>query len=289
MGFLWAILAALGFSTKAIFVKLAFLDSVDAVTLLTLRMLFSAPFFLAVALQQAYIKKSVKLELRDKLAIVVLGILGYYLSSLFDFIGLQYISAGLERLILFLYPTFVVILSALFLAKPFGKKECIALILSYAGMIFIFLDEINMQTPDLFRGSAFVFASTMTYSLYLIGAGETISRMGAVCFTAYAMLIACLATFLQFIFTHPVVALQTTNNVYELSFLMAVFSTVVPVFMLSTAIRLIGSSHTSLVGSLGPISTLLLANWILGESLSTIQIVGAVLVFCGVLSLTLKN
>ena len=288
LGFGLATLAAIGFSGKAILVKLAYYQAVDAVTLLALRMLFSAPFFLVVAWRHAGQKDLTPLRPYDYLALLILGLLGYYLSSLFDFIGLQYISAGLERLILFLYPTMVVVLSALILGKPFGRKEMVALLLSYAGIGVVFADEINLNSEHLLLGAGFVFASTLTYAAYLIGTGEAVARIGASRFTAYAMLVACAATLIQFLFTHPPQALILPMRVYQLSVVMAIFSTVLPVFMLSAAIRMIGSSHTSLIGSLGPVATLFMANYFLGEALSAAQIGGAVLVMVGVLSLSLK-
>lgn len=288
LGFGLATLAAVGFSGKAILVKLAYYEPVDAVTLLALRMLFSAPFFLVVAWRHACQKDLTPLKASDYLALLILGLLGYYLSSLFDFIGLQYISAGLERLILFLYPTMVVLLSAVLLGKPFGRKEIVALMLSYAGIGVVFFDEITIRSEHLALGAGFVFASTLTYAAYLIGTGEIVVRIGASRFTAYAMLVACAATVSQFLLTHSPQALVVTTRVYQLSLMMAIFSTVLPVFMLSAAIKMIGSSHTSLIGSLGPVATLFMAGYVLGEELTPAQIGGAALVMVGVLSLSWK-
>lgn len=288
LGYSLATFAAIGFSTKAILVKLAYYESVDAVTLLTLRMLFSAPFFLVIALRHVIQSRRNALNLKDYLSLLVLGLLGYYLSSLFDFVGLQYITAGLERLILFLYPTFVVIISALFFGKPFGRREVVALLLSYAGIAVVFKDELAVPSQNLMLGAGFVLASTLTYATYLIGTGETIARIGASRFTAYAMLVACAAVLLQFALTHPPQALQVSMRIYRISLVMAVISTVLPVFMLSTAIRIIGSGHTALIGMLGPVSTLFMASYFLGEQLSLQQMIGAVLVMLGVFSLSLK-
>lgn len=286
-GFALAALAAIGFSGKAILVKLAYVDLVDAVTLLALRMLFSTPFFLLVALRHVGRSSATPLCKRDYLSILILGLLGYYLSSLFDFIGLAYISAGLERLILFLYPTMVVLLSAVLLGKTFGRKEVSALLLSYAGIGVVFLDELHIQSPNILKGVAFVFASTLTYSAYLIGTGEAVARIGVARFTAFAMLVACAATVLQFVLTHPPQSLLILPaRVYQLSAVMAVVSTVLPVFMLSASIRLIGSSRAALIGSIGPVATLFMASAILDESLTLQQIGGAALVMAGVLSLS---
>lgn len=288
LGYALATLAAIGFSSKAILVKLAYYERVDAVTLLTLRMLFSAPFFMLVAVLHVLHRQSNALKVRDYLSLLVLGLLGYYLSSLFDFIGLQYISAGLERLILFLYPTFVVVISALFLGKSFGRREIIALLLSYAGIAVVFKDEIGIASQNVLLGAGFVFASTLTYAAYLIGTGETIARIGASRFTAYAMLVACLAVLLQFALSHPWQDLQVSMRIYRLSAVMALLSTVLPVFMLSAAIRIIGPGHTSLIGMLGPVSTLFLAGYFLGEQLTQQQLLGAGLVMLGVFSLSLR-
>lgn len=288
LGFLLAALAAIGFSSKAILVKLAYVYSVDAVSLLTLRMLFSMPVFLLVAIIHSRQKHLVKLTLKDYFALLLLGLSGYYLSSLFDFMGLQYISAGLERLILFLYPTMVVVLSGLFLGKAFGRKEIIALALSYAGIAVVFYDELHIQAEHLFLGAGLVFTSTLTYSFYLLGTGEFVHKIGASRFTAYAMLVASMAVFIQFALTQPLQALQLPMVVYQYSLIMAIVSTVLPVFMLSAAIRIIGSGHTSMVGALGPVVTLFLANVFLGESLTNLQITGAGLVMLGVFSLMIK-
>jgi len=289
LGYGLATLAAIGFSAKAILVKLAYYDNVDAVTLLALRMLFSAPFFLFVALRHVGRDSSAPLTSRDYWIVLILGFLGYYLSSLFDFIGLQYISAGLERLILFLYPTFVVMLSAVLLGKAFGQKEIVALLLSYTGIAVVFKDELDMQSEQLLMGAGFVLASTLTYSAYLIGTGETVIRIGVSRFTAYAMLVACMATVLQFLLTHPLDALRLPMRVYQLSMVMALISTVLPVFMLSASIRLIGSSHVSLVGMIGPVSTIFMASYFLNEELTLQQILGAGFVIAGVLSLSWRK
>ncbi|MGD0959131.1 MAG: DMT family transporter [Methylomonas sp.] len=288
-GFALAALAAIGFSAKAIFVKLAYFYPVDAVTLLALRMLFSAPFFLAAALRHVWIKNSPPLTGKDYWALLILGLSGYYLSSLLDFIGLQYISAGLERLIIFLYPTLVIILSALFLGKSCRRREITALLLSYVGIGVVVSDQAHFQSEHFWLGAGFVFASTLSYAFYLIGVGEYVARIGASRFTAYAMLVASTATLLQFVLTHPVRDLYLPVKVYEYCALMAVFSTVLPVFMLSAAIKKIGSGHTSLIGSIGPAATLLMAVAVLDEKLTFQQIIGAVLVVAGVLSLTLTR
>lgn len=289
LGAVLAASAAIGFSAKAILVKLAYVSSVDAVTLLALRMAFSVPFFVAAALWSRRYQAGAPLDRRDWFSVLSLGLIGYYLSSLLDFSGLQYISAGLERLILFLYPTMVVILSAVLFKRGIGRREIFALTLSYGGILLVFMHDAGTPQANLMLGVGLVFASTLTYSMYLVGAGQAIARIGATRFTAYAMMVASTATFLQFAVTHPISALDLPLRVYGLGFTMAIVSTVLPVFMLSIGIRLIGSGPTALIGSIGPVATILLAHVVLGESLSAQQIGGAILVLSGVLAISTKR
>lgn len=285
----FALFSAIGFSGKAILVKLAYRYGVDAVTLLALRMLFSVPIFLAVALWSRAQTHANRIEKRDWVAIIGLGVLGYYMSSLLDFSGLAYISAGLERLVLFLYPTMVVVLSAMLFKQPIRRREVIALVLSYAGIALVFVHDLGTSHTGIALGALLVLGSTLTYSMYLIGAGRVIARVGAIRFTAYAMLVASVATLMQFALTHSIATIHQPAGVYELSLAMAVFSTVLPVFMLSAGIRLIGSGHTSLIGSIGPVSTIFMAQYFLGEPVSLLQIIGSSLVLAGVLSVSARR
>jgi drug/metabolite transporter (DMT)-like permease len=292
-GVIFALFAAIGFSAKAILIKLAYLDQVDAITLLALRMVFAVPFFIAVAIWLIG-RHAEPLKRQDWIAVVVLGLLGYYLSSFLDFLGLLYISAGLERLILFLYPTMTVILSALIYKRPVGRKIMMAMALSYAGIVLVFLHDVGasrntagLTQGEVLLGAALVLGSTFSYSSYLVGAGHYIARIGATRFTAYASIVASIASLLQFAVTHPLTALTLPIRVYELSIAMAIFSTVLPVFFLSYAIRRIGSGKSSLIGSVGPVATIALAYIFLGETLSIQQIIGAILVLAGVLTISL--
>lgn len=289
IGIVFALLAAVGFSAKAIFVKLAYVDHVDAVTLLALRMVFAAPFFLGVAIW-AQRQHAAPLDAHDRWLVIGLGLVGYYLSSYLDFLGLQYISAGLERLILFLYPTMTVILAALLYKRAIGKMVIAAMVLSYAGIALVFLHDVGVNHGSaVLIGSSLVFASTLSYSIYLVGAGHAIARIGAMRFTAYASLVASAACVSQFLLTRPMSALELPVQVYQLSIAMAIFSTVLPVFLLSFAIKRIGSGSTSLIGSIGPVSTIYMAYIFLGESLSWLQMAGSALVLCGVLMISINS
>lgn len=289
VGIIFAFIAAIGFSAKAIMVKLAYIDAVDAITLLALRMAFALPFFLIVAAKENLSKRSHALTAKDKFAVVGLGLVGYYLASYLDFLGLQYISAGLERLILFLYPTMVVLISALLFRHRVGRTVVLALVLSYAGIALVFLHDMHVMQHDAPLGSILVFASALAYAVYLVGAGHSIARIGATRFTAYVMTVASAACLLQFAATHAVADLVLPLRVYGLSIAMALFSTVLPAFLLAAAMRRIGSTHTSMIGSIGPVSTIYLAYVFLGEQLSLVQMAGSVLVLAGVLMISLNR
>ncbi len=293
LGVVFALLAALGFSAKAILVKLAYLDNVDAVTLLALRMVFSLPFFIGVSF---WVKRqhAEPLSTHDRMLVLLLGLIGYYLSSLLDFLGLQYISAGLERLILFLYPTMTVLLSALVYKRAICRKIIAAMALCYVGIVLVFLHDLGlhdagMKQGVILLGASLVFASTLSYSIYLVGAGHAIARIGAARFTAYAMVVACVACLLQFVVMRPMSALDLPLRVYELSIAMAIFSTVLPAFLLAHAIRRIGSGSTSLIGTIGPVGTIYMAHVFLNENISPLQIAGASLVLVGVLIISMNS
>jgi len=289
LGVSFALLAAVGFSAKAILVKLAYLEHVDAITLLALRMAFAVPFFVAMAW---WVRRqpAAPLSTRDRGLIMALGLIGYYLSSLLDFMGLQYISAGLERLILFLYPTMTVLLTAFVYKRAIGGKVMLAMALSYAGIALVFLHDVSWQAGgSVLLGASLVFASTLSYSVYLVGVGHAIARIGTTRFTAYAMLVASAASLLQFVIMRPMSALNLPLRVYELSLAMAIFSTVLPVFFLSYAIRRIGSGSASLIGSIGPVSTIYMAYLFLNESMSWLQIAGSSLVLCGVIIVSVTS
>lgn len=285
----YALVAAIGFSAKAVLVKLAYFETVDPVTLLALRMAFALPFFLVVAVRENSGRHIQPLSGRDKLAVLVLGLLGYYLASYLDFLGLQYISAGLERLILFLYPTMVVLISALILKHRIGRTTVFALAISYVGIALVFLHDMHVLQHDATLGSMLVFGSALAYAVYLVGAGHSIARIGATRFTAYAMTVASAACLLQFAATHALADLDLPPRVYGLSIAMALFSTVLPAFLLAAAMHRIGSMHTSMIGSVGPVSTIYLAWVFLGERLSLAQMAGSLLVLAGVLMISLTR
>lgn len=280
------LLSAIGFSAKSVLIKLAYRYGVGPIPLLALRMLFSLPFFLAAAWWSQR-DRTPALSARQHLAIITLGLLGYYMASLLDFLGLQYISAGTERLVLFLYPTLVVVISAIAFRHPIGRRETVALLLSYGGIGLAFLHDLHgAGGHEVLIGAALVFGSAVAYAFFLIGSGELLHRIGPLRFTAYAMTVSCAAVLIQFISTQPLQALRQPPQVYGLSLLMALLSTVMPAFLLTAGMRRIGARNAALIAAVGPVSTIMLAALFLGEHLSALQLAGTALVLGGVLTVS---
>lgn len=291
-GFLITFLGAVLFSTKAIIVKLAFAGAkVDALTLLTIRMIFSFPFYLGAAWLVNRKEGTRPLTRKQWLSIFVLGIFGYYLSSLFDFIGLQYVSAGLERLILFLYPTFAVLINSIVFRQSMSKQQGWALVLTYAGIGLAFFGELQLDisNPNFYHGSFLIFLCAITYSIYIAGSGQVIPEVGATRFTAYAMLAATGGIFLHFILAGDQMALRESSGSWGYGLLLAIVATVIPSFLISGGMKRIGSNNVAIISSIGPVSTILQAHWILGEKIFMEQIVGTVLVIVGVLLIGWKR
>ena len=290
-GFVITITGAILFSTKAIFVKLAFAAThTDAVTLLALRMLFSLPFYL-VAARIAYTKENKSTTTtKHWVYILILGFLGYYLSSLFDFIGLQFISAGLERLILFLYPTFAVLINTLFFKNRLSSVQITALILTYIGIGLAYYGELKIDTynPNFFYGSFMVFLCAVTYSFYLVGTGKMVNIVGATRYTAYAMLAATGGIFIHFLVTRSIGNIHFTPTLIAYSSALAIVATVLPSFLISNGMKKIGSNNVAIITSIGPVSTILQAYFILGENIFFEQILGTILVLIGVLLIGYK-
>ncbi|MGD9172132.1 MAG: DMT family transporter [Candidatus Thiodiazotropha sp.] len=290
IGTAFILLGAIGFSAKSVLIKLAYAQSaqIDAITLMALRMLMALPFFLALALWGS--KTKGKTHSREEwIGLLLLGTLGYYLASLLDFQGLLYISAGLERLILFLYPTLVVFLAALIYRKPIGKRQRQALLLSYAGIVLVVGTNPQALTTETLLGSLLVFGSAVAFAVYLTGSGHLIPRFGSRRFTAYSMSAACVVTVLHFLATKPVEQLIPSTEIFGLALALALISTVAPAFLMSAGIRRIGASNAAIIGTVGPVSTLILAYLVLDESLGPIEIIGSLMVLAGVVIVSLAK
>lgn len=282
-----ALVGAVLFSGKAIVAKLIYRYQVDAVTLIAFRMLFSAPVFAAIAIWQASVRTP--LSNGDRFRVVILGLLGYYLSSFLDFLGLQYISAGLERLILFLTPSFVLLISVWFLKKKIGLLQWLALGISYLGTVLVFFHDAQTGGSDIALGSALVLASALSYALYLLLSGELVMRVGTLRLVSYAMCVSTVACVAQFFLLRPASVLIQPADVYWLSLVNAIVCTVMPVFMTMIAVEKIGAASASQAGMIGPVSTLFLAAIILGEAVTAIQVAGTALVLAGIYILSKKK
>ena len=279
-GVLLAALGAIAFSGKAIIVKLGYRYGADAVTLLALRMLVAFPFFLLMGLWAA--RRATPLSRADLGRIGLLGFLGYYLASFLDFAGLAYITATLERLILYLTPTLVALIGWVALGKRVSRRQLVALLVSYAGVALAFGHDLTLGGSNIALGSALVFGSALAYALYLLGSGELVSRVGAVRLTAYASSVASMLCLLQFILLRPMEALVLPWEVYALSLVNGTLCTVLPVLAVMMAVARIGSALAAQVGMVGPVSTILLSLLLLDEPMGPWQVAGTVLVMAGV-------
>lgn len=285
---LWlAVLSAFGFSFKAILVKLAYgvpqVVPVDAVTLLTLRMLFALPFFLWFSWSSR--KTGGTFTTRDRTVILALGVIGYYAASIFDFLGLCYISAGLERIILFTYPILTLFFEIVFFKKTIHNYERAAVLICFVGIAFAFTHDLGVtdQQAHIWLGSGLVMLSAICYAVYLSGGGYLIARYGSVRFASLVLIVSSLATVTHFIAVHPLSDLVQPWEIYLLALAMSLFSTVIPVFALAAAIRRVGSAPAALIGSIGPVLTIGFGWLLLGEAISIMQLGGAALVVGGIL------
>jgi drug/metabolite transporter (DMT)-like permease len=278
-GLALAIVGAVLFSTKAVVAKLLYRYHIDAVTLIAFRMLFSLPVFAAVAIWQ--MRSGPPLSWSDRWRLVGMGLVGYYLSSYLDFLGLQYITVGLERLILFLTPTFVLLISATVLKQHIGRLQWLALALAYAGIVLVFLHDLR-GGGDVVLGSLLVLGSAAAYAIYLLASGEMVRRIGALRLVAYAMCVSSAACLLQFFLLRPVGMLVQPAPVYWLSLVNGLLCTVAPVFMTMIAVQRVGAGIASQAGMVGPVSTLFLGAVILAEPVTAWQLAGTALVLAGI-------
>jgi drug/metabolite transporter (DMT)-like permease len=286
LGLTLATLGAIAFSGKAIIVKLAYRHGVDAVTLIMLRMLFALPFFLVMAWwsgRRTPARAPAPLSLKDWLGVVWLGLTGYYLASFLDFAGLQYITASLERLILYLNPTIVLLLGFIFVGRRIGRQQAIGMAISYGGVVLVFGHEVSLQGMDVALGAVLVLLSAISYALYLFYSGEIVQRLGSLRLVGLATSVACALCIAQFVILRPLdTAFQVAPEVIWLSILNAILCTVVPVMMVMMAIERIGSGLAAQLGMVGPMSTMLMGVLLLDEPFTAWLVAGTVLVLAGV-------
>lgn len=276
-----ALAGAIAFSGKAIIVKLAYRWGVDAVTLIMYRMLFALPIFAAMAWWSSRGKPP--LSRRDWLGIAGLGVLGYYLSSFLDFAGLQYITASLERLILYLNPTLVLLFGWLLHRRPWRGLQLLGMAISYSGVLLVLGQELRIEGSNVALGAALVFTSAVTYAMYLVYSGQMVQRIGSLRLVGLATTVACLCCIVQFLVLRPVsAALEVAPQVVWLSMLNAVLCTAVPVLLVMMAIERVGPALTAQAGMVGPIATIAMGVWLLGEPFSAMLAAGTVLVVAGI-------
>lgn len=283
LGPLFAVMAAFGFSAKAVLIKLAYQAApVDSVTLLTLRMLFSIPFFAGMAWWSS--RGQAPLPARDWKILTALGFCGFYLSSYLDFWGLEYISVGLERLLLFTYPALIAVISTVWLKRPMRRIDWLALLVAFVGVALVFGTDLREATAPaaVWKGTLLVLGASFSYGFYLLGNGQVVGRIGSLRLTGVVISISSLFVVAHFLATHRLDALRQPARIYWLCFGMAMISTVLPIFFVSEAIRRIGAPRTSIIGFLGPILTIWLAWLVLGERLEGIRLFGTGLVLAGV-------
>lgn len=290
IGALFVFIGAVLFSTKAIFVKLAYQYPVDSIGLLTLRMLFSLPVYIVIGWLSYQKKKDVGLTSNDWLSVITLGFAGYYLASLFDFWGLKYVSAGMERLILFAYPTLVLLFSAIVFKKKIHSYQIIAVCITYIGIGFAFVEKAFIaQEQQFLLGAGLVFMAAITFAVYIVGSGQLLPRLGTWLFTSLAMMAASFAVIMHNGIVNQWDIFNYHPHVYWYGVAMAIFATVLPSFLISEGIRQIGANNASIIGSIGPISTIILAYIFLGERLGYLQMVGTAIVIAGVLIITSRK
>lgn len=276
------LISSVGFSGRGILIKLAYPYGVDAVTLMMLRMAFSLPFFVIMGWVAS--RSAQPLTRPDWVLILGLGFIGYYLSSLLSFLGLLYVPASLERLLLYLTPTIVVLLSALMFRQRVQRIHMMALALTYGGIALVMADSLIISDDPmaLMIGGLLVLCSTLTLAVYLLGSGTMIPRIGAARFTAYASGAASVFVIVQFLLVRDLAALDLPMPVYAYGATMAILCTVLPTWGMAEGMRRIGTNRASITSSIGPVSTIVLAALILGEAVTAIQIAGAALVLAGV-------
>lgn len=288
-GLMLAAAGSIAFSGKAIIVKLAYRHGVDAVTLIMYRMLFALPLFLALVWWTSRPRggqRPVPLTRRDWMGVLGLGVTGYYLASFLDFWGLEYISASLERLILYLNPTLVLVLGWIVYRRRISARQALAMAVSYAGVLLVFGHEVGQQGPDAALGAALVFGSAVSYAIYLLYSGEMVKRLGSLRLVGLATSVACVLCLLQFVLLRPLSAAVVAPEVIGLSVLNALLCTFAPVLMVMMAIERIGSGLTAQTGMIGPMSTIVMGVVILGEPFNGWIIAGTVLVLTGVFLVT---
>ncbi len=283
LAFILALTGVIMFSSKAVLVKSAYKYGIDALSLLTLRLLMALPVYLIILFSTSRTGHIKKIPGLDFLKVAFLGFIGYYLASFLDFYGLHYISASLERLILFIYPTLVLIISGVFLKKRVSVEQIFAVIITYFGVMLAFFKNDMPTGSNITFGGVLIFGSALFYAIYLVGSETLIPRFGTKLFISMAMTVSTISAITHFIITSDTNLWGFNKEVYILTAIMSVVSTIIPSFMIAEAIKLIGASNVAVIGSFGPVSTIILAVIFLDEKITPFQLLGTIVVISGIL------
>jgi len=291
IGLFCVLLATLGLSLKAIFVKLIYLQApgIDAISILALRFVVALPFFLLLLVFVSPTSEKTSFNRSHFIMFLLFGTLGFYLSAILDFSALAYIPAALERLILFLYPTFVVIITIFLRPQEVTRSVIIALIISYSGLIVVFIEQATQMTPNLMKGSLLVLGAAIVFSMYTVGSVSYIKKFGSIRFTTFAMVASTMATLMHAILIHGLDFLIQPLSTYMLILPMAIFSTVMPLILMAEGVKRMGASRASIISTTGPVITITLAVLILDEVFGFIQAVGGLMIILGVYFVAKRN
>ena len=293
-GFLYGIfmlvIANICFSAKAVIIKLLYREGISIESVIALRMVIALPFYLGTALWLGHREQNIRLTVREWLVISGLGILSYYISSMLDFMGLQYVTAGVERLVLYTYPTMVLLFSAVLFKQKVTLTQVLALVITYTGVILAFVAEKGFGAQrDLVRGGLLVFTCAITYSIYVVYTGQYARKVGSAKFTCYAVLAATVPAVIQSWWCEGLDIFHFSGKVYELGIWLAVVATVIPTFLIVEGIRVVGANNSGIIGVVGPVSTIALANIFLGEPVTPLQLVGTAVVLVGIFLLSVRK
>ncbi|NJB85464.1 drug/metabolite transporter (DMT)-like permease [Lewinella marina] len=283
IGMLCLLLGAVLFSSKGVIIKLAYEYGVSSISLLGLRMIFSLPLFLLIGYFRGRKRRHAEpLTARDLGTILLLGVVGYYLASYTDFLGLQYITAGMERVILFTYPTMVLIMQRIVFGTPIRPVQWVATGICYLGIFIAFSGSDLSAGSDFLKGAALVLLSALLYASYIIGSGRLAPRLGNIRFTSLALITSSLAVITHVsLSSDPLLGLPT--EVYVYGAVMAAFCTVAPSYLVTEGVKRLGAGDAAIIGAVGPVATILLEYLVLEEHINVLQGVGAVFIIGGVI------
>ncbi len=290
IGVILAIIGVVMFSAKAVLVKMVYVYGVSPIVTLMLRMLFALPIYVVILIYVQR-KKKASISFKQVVMILILGVLGYYFASYLDFLGLKFITASLERLILFVYPTMVVVIVAISKRKMVPLKHIVAILITYSGVFLAFYKNVELQQqPRAWLGVSLIFICALAYALYLFGSNKVILQIGPVRFTCIAMITACIASIVHYgVSNNQQNLIGYPIQVYILELIMSVVSTILPSFFISEALKKLGASKVAIIGSLGPISTIILASLFIGEKIGFYQMLGTIVVIIGVLVVNVER